>query len=206
MRSPEIKNKVKIRALAAELKTARQRWLSHVLEHLICQESVQGDSVKSPLKVIYIVKTGKWWNSIKTEINEFDERINKLKKAGAKIGRDLWLPQWFRNPKKITITTYVAKSVRVTNRKAARRFLEKANSFAPLKGKKFVIKSYTGRNYKLGLVMESCRKHIPFSNWTVCLCKPENVPKLKKKQIATDVETDFSDAICVFKNTALYRG
>ena len=112
--------------LRREVIDARTRWEKLLSEKYVYARNEQGESNRSPLKVLYLARPGKWWKEVKKEMAALQVKIAKLGYIGSKKPRSLWLPTIIENPIEIMLKIYPAISVRKVNVGQARAFINKS--------------------------------------------------------------------------------
>lgn len=182
---PDIKD-----ALIEKTKATRNRWRKIVISKKLDRYTTQGESERSPKKILYFVKPGSWWKKMQAEINELEIEIKEAGFAGRKKPRSIWLPRMIENATEITIKVYPAKSSRSVSVETALNFASKAHGSKDAihqlvtrnKKIKCGINALTGRNYKLRVItpLSTKKTYENFTNWTVCLCSDNKLPEINE--------------------------
>ena len=194
--------------LRKEVIDARGRWENLVKNNKVARYTAKGVSERSPLKVLYIARSGKWWNDVKRELAGLQAKIEKAGYASSRKPRTLWLPEVIENPRMIRLQTYPAISVRKVSVETARDFARKAGCAAKLSSSKaYFIKSITGRNYKLLVTYESNNQCHRFTEWAVCIFQNRSSMPCFKKDLNQSAisKAKFEGAICTHRKGALYE-
>jgi hypothetical protein len=200
--------------LRREIIDARNRWEVLVKENCISQRTARGENNRSPLKVLYIVRDGKWWECIKDEMQKLQRKLFKSENEVVKKQRSMWLPVVIEFPETIRLIVYSATSPKNISLSQARQFLKKAGSVEVLPSQvgneektKYLIKYATGRRYQLQVTYPSGIKvRSAFTEWAVSICKDaSSMPILRKaRNISSTPMLDVSGAICTREKSALF--
>ncbi|MDP3281448.1 MAG: hypothetical protein Q8M57_10455 [Nitrosomonas sp.] len=201
---PDIKD-----ALIKKVEATRSRWRKIVISKKLDRYTTQGESERSPKKILYFVKPGSWWKNMQGEINELEIEIKEAGFAGRKKPRSIWLPTMLENAVEITIKAYQAKAVRSVSIDTAHNFKSDARSGhnVRLRGTKdnprnYGIDSLTGRNYKLRVIttLSSDILYENFTNWTVCLCSDGTLPDIYEESPEYTAKSDSKMHLCSSKD------
>lgn len=194
-------------ALIKKTNAARIRWRKIVKSEELDCYIFQGDSERSPKKILYFVKPGSWWKEMQEEIKELETEIKQAGFAGRKKPRGLWLPVMIEDAVEITVKIYQAKSVRPVSIDTAINFKSEARFGNQVRlgvtkdeSNQYGIDSRTGRNYQLRVTTLSSKKtYYKFTNWTVCLC-PNNKPiEVYEENPEYTAKSDSKERLCCSK-------
>lgn len=187
--------------------SARARWEKIAKKHSVAKRPATGKNERSQAKILYIAHYGKWFDEMKKEILVLQNKIKKAGYVGAKKPRTLWLPTVIENPRKIQLNIYPAQSVRKITAIQARRFIKKAGCETNIsRNGQYVLKSFTGRNYKIRVTYGQESNDVRFTEWALCIYhKESSLPPLRRrKEQLSDFGSEHKGAICSYKNSALY--
>lgn len=193
--------------LKKEIIDARKRWKITVQENSVVTRMTQGESNRSPLKVLYIALYGAWWDRMKKEVTALQAKIKKAGYVGSKKPRSIWLPTTIEYPITIALKIYQARSVLAINYHQAIGFSRRADCHVEIsKEKLYKIESITGLSYTLRATHESYNRDYAFSEWAVCVCHDSShLPRLNKKpDQLSKLDQEFEGAHCTYKKRALY--
>ncbi|MBK7491764.1 MAG: hypothetical protein IPI17_06980 [Nitrosomonas sp.] len=198
---PDIKD-----VLIKKAKATRIRWRKIIKSKKLGIYTTQGESERSPKKILYFVKPESWWKEMQTEINELEIEIKEAGFVGRKKPRSLWLPTMIENATEITIKVYQARSVRPVSIDTAQNFASKApgNKDAThqlmTRNKKIKcgIDALTGRNYKLRVIttLSSEILYANFTDWTVCLCSDGTLPDIDEENPEYNPKSESKIGLC----------
>lgn len=193
--------------LRKQIAEARARWEKTIQENLITKRTAQGGSERSPQKILYIARSGGWFDELKNEVSALQAKIKRAGYTGAMKPRAIWLPTIIENPKKITLVTYQAISNRKITLSQARASAKKAGLNKRLSDKKiYTKKSTTGINYKLRSTDGIHKVYHGFSEWALCICHDEkSLPQLKKAHGKPSLNEKLrKGSLCSTERSALF--
>ncbi|MDI1298069.1 hypothetical protein [Methylotenera sp.] len=201
----EFREKRQLISLRRKVIEGRKRWEKLIQPHVISIETTKGKSERSPLKKLYFVNMGAWWEPIQKEMEKIELKIARADNKVEKGSRGLWLPTVIKDAKRVTIKQYSAVSVRKCYDETAEEFARKSGHTRTLLKKWHTIASLTGIDYALGVHSSTEKKHYPFTDWAVCLCKDGILPtlsKLEHKPVFSEKRLIYS--ICTYGNSLLF--
>lgn len=194
--------------LIKKTNAARIRWRKIVISKKLKRYIFQGDSERSPKKILYFVKPGSWWKEMQEEINELETEIKEAGFVGRKKPRELWLPAMIEDAVEITVKIYQAKSVRPASIDTAVNFKSKAHfgnnvhlRITKDKPSQYGIDSRTGRNYQLRVKTASSSKisYYKFTNWTVYLYSKNKPIEVYEENPEYTAKSDSKERLCSSK-------
>ncbi|MDP3662902.1 MAG: hypothetical protein U1D41_00515 [Nitrosomonas sp.] len=206
------KTVAKPQSLLSDILEARERWLAIIEEKNIGKKVYRNKSSKrGQKKILYSIQPlSEWLTEIKNEFIDLSKKLTKFKKSNKSVSRNLWLPTVIRNAQQVTVRIYEARSDRKVTYEAAKKFAQKAGVSANIlnemaENHEYRISGLTGRQYKIFVSRDTGTKEYPFTEWAICVCPEEELPKLSRKLIHHNPRQDNSKKlICEHNKSKLF--
>lgn len=177
-------------ALRSEIFFARERWKGLVMAHAFATRSEVGNTARSPLKKLYFIEPGEWWQEVQDEMGCLRAKMENMRLKGSKGSRSIWLPTVIEGAKRITLKIYLARSVRPVSPKQAMKYAIETGRKSDRHLLESKIDPFTGRNYKLRVRDGKGVRYVSFTDWAVCICPNGALPVLKKGQLPIELRSE----------------
>lgn len=127
---------------------------------------------RGPTRYAYLLDDGspifdglaRAWRIVNLQVEEFTDRY------GTNASRTIWMPTIERKCRAATLSVYGAMSIRSVDEDVARRFLLRIEKDVREGHWRYVIRSETGRKYKLRIRQDGRWKYSAVSEWIVLGC------------------------------------